>query len=66
MKYYANFYKYNDCCRLINPLEGNNKRKLWARIRDLGQAECSRGDKVYIYVCDRKTDDTVIAKTYQY
>ena len=66
MRYYANYYKYNGGWHLINPIEGNNKRKLWARIRDTGQADCSRGDKVYIYVCDRKTNTTVIAKTYQY
>lgn len=66
MKYYANFYKYNDGCRLINAIVGNNKRKLWARIRALGLGECSRGDKIYIYVCESKTDDTVIDKTYQF
>lgn len=66
MKYYANYYKYNGGWHLCNPRKSNNKNKLFALIKEIGKAECSRGDKLYVFVAESKTGEVIFEKTYQF
>jgi hypothetical protein len=61
-KYYANF-SVNNGTMYMQPIWGNNKRKLAKQIRDVALAEIFQGNTGCFSVVDDKTSECVVYAT---